>query len=85
MKGIAGLCIAASCTIVAGCYAEGHSYLLANGEIQRFPSMAQCENEAVSKQPGGGPRYAGFVCRRKVLSFTVDRRDYSDGKPMSSK
>jgi len=82
MRKTFAICVAAICLTATGCYAEGHSYLLANGEAQQFSSMARCESEATSTHSDGGPRYSGYVCRQKLLFITLGQRDYNDGKPI---
>lgn len=82
MRKIFALFIAASC--LTGCYAEGHSYLLANSEVQHFSSLAHCESEAMSSYPDGGPKYSGYVCKQKIFFVTLEQRDYNDGKPISA-
>lgn len=82
MAKIIAICLAAS--FLTGCYAEGHSFFLANGETQRFLSLARCESEAMSTDKDSGPKYAGYICKQKLFFVTLEQRDYYDGKPISS-
>ena len=66
--------------LLAGCYTQGNSYLVADGEKELFLSMARCETQATSRFPDGSPKYAGYVCKKKLAGFMLEERDYSNGK-----
>lgn len=80
---LAALVLALSLAL-AGCYAEGNSYLFASGEREHFLTMRRCEEEAKSRYSDGSPRYSGYECRQKLLWFTLEKRTYYEGKLTSS-
>jgi len=45
--------------------------------------MSRCEREAATRYAGGGPKYSGYECRSKFLWFTLEKRDYYEGKATS--
>ena len=75
--------LAAVVTVTAlslGCYVEGNSYFLAEGEADYFLTMSQCEAEALAVRNDGSRRYAGYECRRKLLWFLLSTQEYSYGE-----
>ena len=70
----------ATSLVLVGCYVEGNSHLLASGNLKYFQTMKRCEEEAKTKFSDGSPKYLGFECRKKVLFFTTEKRDYDEGK-----
>ncbi len=75
---------ALTAALVAGCHAEGHSYLLQASEPHRFASMDACVVEAKAKHEDGSQKYAGYVCVHKLLFVELSRQDFYDGKPQAS-
>lgn len=77
-----------ACTLTAallsGCYAEGRSHFLASGDTEYFLTMGRCEQEAKAKYADGQPKYSGYECRGKFLWFTTEKRDYYEGKLVST-
>jgi hypothetical protein len=62
---------------------EGNSYLLGEGDKSYFLTMSSCRREASSKFIEGGPRYAGYLCVRKFLWFTLAAEEFYSGKSTS--
>lgn len=64
----------------SGCYAEGHSRFLSDGPAEHYLSLGRCVTQATTRHADGTPKYAGFVCKEKVLWFTLEEREYDDGE-----
>jgi hypothetical protein len=73
-----------ACWLATGCYAEGNSYFLTDGETERFLTIGRCEREAAAHLPDGQPKYSGYKCRGKFVGFTTSKRDYYNGKLQSA-
>ena len=84
MRAIAPPLLIVVSSLLAGCYAEGHSHFLDNGELQRFMTMDRCESEAKATHSDGSPRYSGFVCTKKFTFFELERREFYEGKEQRS-
>jgi hypothetical protein len=66
--------------LTSGCYSQGNSHFIASGENEYFFSMDSCEQEAKSTYSDGSPKYSGYECRQKLLWFTIQKRDFYEGK-----
>ena len=80
MNRLPAITLATACLSLGGCYAEGHSYFLGDGETERFASMARCEAQATTKYQDGGPMYSGYKCKERLFFLTLEERDYQSGK-----
>lgn len=67
-------------TLLPGCYGEGNSHFFNSGEREYFLTMSRCEEEAKATYAGGQSKYSGYECRSKLLWFTIEKRDYYEGK-----
>ena len=67
-------------SVLAGCYADGNSQLLAKGERKWFLTMSACEREAMATYTSGGGVYSGFECRSRFAGFILETRAYENGK-----
>lgn len=65
---------------LSGCYAEGNSHFLSTGQTETFLTMSRCEREAQSRHQDGSTKYSGYECRSKFLIFTLQKKNYQDGK-----
>ena len=74
------LAIALLLGLVAGCHAEGHSYLLQASEPRRFASMDACVVEGNAKHEDESQKYAGYVCVHKLLLWSCLGRTSTTGK-----
>ena len=69
---------------LGGCYSQGNSHFLSNGEIEYFLTMNRCEEEAKARYSDGSPKYSGYECRSMFLWFTLEKRDFHSGEVSSS-
>ena len=65
---------------LAGCYAKGNSHFLGSGKIEYFFTLSQCQEEASATYKDGSPMYSGYVCQSQFLWFTLEKREYYEGK-----
>lgn len=64
---------------LCGCYAEGESFYLGQGQAVRYPSMSACRDSATSRHPDGTPRYSGYECRSVRFGRIVQAEEFWDG------
>lgn len=65
---------------LSSCYTEGNSFFLGKGEVEYFLSMKACEKEATAKWTDGKSKYSGYECRSKFLIFTLEKKEFYEGK-----
>ena len=76
--------ILAALGLLAGCYAEGNSSYVADGQTRRFTSLAACEDEATASYGRGQPIYVNYECRAIRFGMIADVRRYSGGRRVAS-
>ena len=69
--------------LLSGCSTEGASHFLTSGETEYFLTMNQGVEEAKTTYADGKPKYSGYECRSKFLGFTIEKRDYYEGRLVS--
>lgn len=82
MRIVLSLSLLAGFMATSGCYAEGNSHFLADGETERFLTIRRCEAAATSAYQDGSPRYSGYICKEKLFLFTLQERRFESGKPL---
>ncbi len=69
-----------SALLSGGCYTEGNSHFLASGKTEYFLTMDRCSEEAQARYSDGQSKYSGYECRGKFLIFTLEKRDFFNGR-----